>query len=296
MRKLMTARAGKTIVILAALLAGAVAVMAQEPAPAAAPEKPKDEGWKSTAELGYVVTGGNSSTSTFSLADTSTRKWAKDSLTFKAFILRSNATTLTRTAQGTETDYVLTVIKDRKLVAENYFLSALYDRRLAEKVVAQFGLAWDRNRFAGVASRVIFTAGTGYAWVETKKTVFKTDAGLTYNWRKYFGQSAQSFAGFRAAASFDQKFSDRSAFSSLFIFDDNLKRTSDWRYDWTNSISASISKSLALKTSLRMLYAHVPANENVPLFDAGGAPTGLTVPVPLKNRDTYFTTSLVINF
>ncbi len=296
MRRTMTARAGKMIVILAVLLAGAVAAFAQEPVPAAAPEKPKDEGWKSTAELGYVVTGGNSSTSTFSLADTSTRKWAKDSLTFKAFILRSNATTLTRSAQGTETDYVLTVTKDRKLVAENYFLGATYDRRLAEKVVAQFGFAWDRNKFAGVASRVIFTAGTGYAWVETKRTVFKTDAGLTYNWRKYFGQSAQSFAGFRAAASFDQKFSDRSGFSSLFIFDDNLKRASDWRYDWTNSITASISKSLALKTALRMLYAHVPANENVPLLDPAGDPTGLTVPIPLKNRDTYFTTSIVINF
>ena len=296
MRRIMTGQAGKTVILLAAVLAGAMAALAQEPAPAAAPEKPKDEGWKSTAELGYVVTGGNSSTSTFSLADTSTRKWAKDTLTFKAFILRSNATTQTRTAQGTEIDYVLTVTKDRNLVAENYFLGAMYDRRLAEKVVAQFGLAWDRNKFAGVASRVVFTAGTGYAWVETKKTVFKTDAGLTYNWRKYIGQSAQSFAGFRAAASFDQKFSDRSGFSSLFIFDDNLKRTADWRYDWTNSISASISKSVALKTALRMLYAHVPANENVPLFDPAGAPTGLTVPVPLKHRDTYFTTSIVVNF
>jgi len=38
------------------------------------------------------------------------------------------------------------------------------------------------------------------------------------------------------------------------------------------------------------------ADEAVPLFDLGGLPTGLTVPVPLKKVDTFFTTSIVINF
>jgi hypothetical protein len=61
-------------------------------------------------------------------------------------------------------------------------------------------------------------------------------------------------------------------------------------------VTASISKSLALKTSVRVLYAHLPANEAVPLFDLAGLPTGLTVPIPLKKHDTFFTTSIVVNF
>jgi putative salt-induced outer membrane protein YdiY len=284
------ASAKLTLALLAILAAGLV------PAWAEGEEPPKTEGWKSKAELGYVLTGGNSSTSTLSLADTSTRKWERDALTIKAFALRSKATTVTRTAVGTETDFTVVEQKTERLVAENFLVSVLYDHRLAKKVVLQFGLGWDRNKFAGLASRVIVTAGTGYAWAETSRTVFKTDGGFTYTLRKYFGKAASSFAGFRAIASFDQKILPTSSFTSQFIFDENLKRAVDWRYDWTNSVTASISKALALKASLRILYAHVPAEEMVPLFDLAGQPTGQTVPVPLKRVDTFFTTSLVVNF
>ncbi len=279
----------------ALLLATAFAL---RPAPARGEEEKKGllGPWKDTAELSFVMTGGNSATSTFSFGNTLKRNWAKDSLTIKAFALSSRATTVSRTAQGTETDYTVLEEKRTNLVAENFALSGLYDHRLSQKFVLQFGLGWDRNKFAGVAGRVIMTAGTGYAWVETKRTTLKTEGGLTYTWRKYFGQSASSFAGFRAIALFEQKILETSTVASTFIFDDNLKRTVDWRYDWTNSLAASISKVLALKTSLRLLYAHLPAEQAVPLFDLGGNATGLTVPVPLKRLDSIFTTSIVINF
>lgn len=275
---------------------GLLAFVAVRPAPARAEDKGLLGAWKVTAELSYVVTGGNTATSAFSLANTFRRNWEKDVLTIKTFALRSHSTTVTRTAVGTETDFSVVEQKTKRLVAENYLIAAQYDRRLGKKVVAQFGFGWDRNRFAGVAGRVILTAGTGYAWIETNRTQFKTDGGLTYTLRKYFGLPTSSFAGFRGIATFEQKLFDTSAFASQFIFDENLKRTADWRYDWTNSVTASISKSLALKTSVRVLYAHLPADEAIPLFDPDGLPTGLTVPVPLKKLDTFFTTSIVINF
>jgi len=224
------------------------------------------------------------------------RSWAKDSLTIKTFTLSSHATTATRTAVGTETDFDIVELKTKRLVAENFMVATQYDHRLSQKVVAEFGLSWDRNQFSGVASRFILSAGTGYAWVETKRTKFKTDGGFTYTLRKYIGQPASSFAGFRGIATFEQKILETSSFLSQFIFDENLKRTVDWRYDWTNSVSASISRSLVLKTSLRILYAYLPADEAVPLVDLNGLPTGLTVQVPLKKLDTIFTTSIVINF
>jgi putative salt-induced outer membrane protein YdiY len=281
---------------------GAAAVLALltfaalDPAPARAENKGLLGPWKATAEVSFVVTGGNTATAAFSLANTFKRSWEKDALTVKTYVLSSHATTVTRTAVGTETDFSVIEQKTERLVAENFLVSGMYDHRLSKKVVVQVGLGWDRNRFAGLASRVVFTAGTGYAWIETDRTQFKTDGGLTYTLRKYFGTPASSFAGFRAIGSFEQKLFDSSAFVSQFIFDENLKRTVDWRYDWTNSLTASISKSLALKTSVRLLHAHLPANEAVPLFDLEGLPTGLTVPVPLKKVDTLFTTSIVINF
>jgi len=252
--------------------------------------------WKATAEVSYVVTSGNTSTSAFSLGTSFTRKWANDSLLFKSYILRSNATTTTRTARGTEIDFDIIENRVERLVAENYLLAGQYDRRVSKKLAAQAGMSWDRNRFAGVDDRVILTMGFGYSWVEAKRTTIKTDAGLTYTWRQYVNQDTMSFGGLRFNLSAVQKVLDNSSLSTQFIFDENLKKMTDWRFDWTNSVTASISKSLALKTSFRTIYTHLPALQGLPLFDLEGLPTGLTVFVPLKRLDTFLTTSIVINF
>jgi len=252
--------------------------------------------WAATAEVSYVVTGGNTSTSALSLGTSLSRKWRNDSFLLKSYILKSNATTTTRTAQGTVDDFDILEETVTRKVAENYLVSGQYDRRISKRLLGQAGISWDRNRFAGVDDRVIVTTGIGYGWVETPRTLVKTSAGMTYTIRQYVGQDAESFAGFRLSVSGDHKVFENSSLSTLFVFDDNLKRTSDWRFDWLNSVSASISRSLALKISLRMLYTNIPALQDLPLIDLVGDPTGLFVPFPLKKLDTFLTTSLVINF
>lgn len=268
--------------------------------PSAAEETKEKPGllgpWKATAELSYVVTGGNTATSAFSLGTNLSRKWTKDSLSFKSFILRSTATTYDRWAVGTETDFEVIEETTQALVAENFLISGLYERHLSKKLLGQLGASWDRNKFAGVERRYMVIAGLGYAWIEKEKTNIKMNAGLTYSSRKYIGQEATSFAGFRFDLLGEQKFSDKSSFSTLFVFDENLKEMKDWRFDWTNSLTASISQAIALKASYKMLYAHLPATAFLPLFDNLGLPTGLTVPYSLKKLDSFFTTSLVINF
>ncbi len=252
--------------------------------------------WKATAELSYVVTGGNTATSAFSLGTNLTRKWARDSLTFKTYILRSTATTYKRWAVGTETDFHIVEEASRNLVAENFLLSGAYERKFSSKLLGQLGASWDRNKFAGVDRRYMVIAGLGYAWIEKEKTNVKMNAGLTYSSRKYIGQETASFAGFRFDLAGEQKFSDKSSFSTIFVFDENLKEMKDWRFDWTNSLTASVSRALALKASYKMLYANLPATGFLPLLDNLGQPTGLTVPYSLKKLDSFFTTSLVINF
>jgi len=276
--------------LLALLVAGPAAVNGQE----------KKNGlfhpWAATAEVSYVVTGGNTSTSALSLGTTFSRKWARDTLLFRSYILTSNSTTTTRTAHGTEDDYTIIESKITRQVAANYLLAGQYDRHISKNLAGQAGLSWDRNRFAGVDDRVIVTTGFGYGWVGSPRTQIKTSAGLTYTMRQYVGQSTESFAGFRLTVSGDQKILDSSSVSTQFLFDDNLSRSSDWRFDWANSVTASISKSLALKVILRTLYANVPALQSLSLIDPLGDPTGLFVSVPLKKLDTFLTTSLVINF
>ncbi len=296
----MAKRASRPGSLILSAVVGLLAGLAAGPGAAAQDAPQKKEGllgpWAATAEVSYVVTGGNSSTSALSIGTSFTRKWTKDTMLFKAFVLNSRSKTTTRTAQGTEADYDILEQTVTRKVAENFLLSGQYDRRVSKKLSAQGGVSWDRNRFAGVNSRVMIGAGFGYLWVEKAETIVKSSAGLTYTLRQYVGQDAESFAGFRVSTSGDQKLSKSSSFATLFVFDDNLKNTPDWRIDWTNSLTASISKSLALKVSLRTLYAHLPANQNLPLFDPLGEPTGLFVPYPLQHLDIYLTTSVVLNF
>ncbi|MGQ9801180.1 MAG: DUF481 domain-containing protein [Candidatus Saccharicenans sp.] len=162
--------------------------------------------WKVTAELSYVVTGGNTATSAFSLGTGLTRKWTKDSLTLKTFILRSTATTYNRWAVGTETDYSIVEEATKALVAENYLISGGYERKFTSKLLGQLGLSWDRNKFAGVDRRYMVSAGLGYVWIEKERTSVKINAGLTYSSRKYIGQETTSFAGFRFDLLGEQKF------------------------------------------------------------------------------------------
>jgi putative salt-induced outer membrane protein YdiY len=252
--------------------------------------------WAAKAEVSYVVTGGNTSTSALSLGTTFSRTWTNDTLQFRSYILTSNATTTSRIARGTEEDFDIVETRTTRKVAENYLLAGQYDRKIFDGLTGQAGLSWDRNRFAGVDDRFIFTAGLGLGMIAKPRTQVKTSAGLTFTRRQYVGQDMESFAGMRFALAGEQKILDSSSFSTAFVFDDNLKYGKDWRFDWANSVSASISKSLALKVSLRTLFANVPALQNLSLVDELGEPTGLTVPYPLKKLDTFLTTSVVINF
>jgi hypothetical protein len=252
--------------------------------------------WNATAEVSYVVTGGNTSTSAFSLGTSLSRKWTRDTLLFKGYILNSRSTTTTRTAQGTETDFIINEDSVSRKVAENYLLSGQYDRRISKILTGQAGLSWDRNRFAGVDDRIMVATGFGLVWVDKARAQLKSSAGLTYTVRQYVGEDWESFAGFRLTVQGEQKVFESSSVSTNFTFDDNLKRTADWRFDWINSVTASISKSLALKVSLRTIFTHIPALQSLALFDALGEPTGLFVYVPLKKLDMFLTTSIVINF
>lgn len=282
-----------------AILLGALAGLGLGPAAGLAQEAPKPGlfgPWQATAEISYVVTGGNTATSAFSLGTSFTRKWTKDALLFKGFILNSNSTTVTKTAQGTETDFDIIESKLTRKVAESYLLAGQYDRKISKKLAGQAGASWDRNRFAGIDDRAILTAGLGFACIDKPRTQLKTSAGLTYTFRRYVAQDWESFGGLRLTLSAEQKVFEASSLSSVFIFDENLKDAPDWRFDWSNSVTATLNRKLALKVSLRSLYAHRPALQDIPLFDLLGEPTGLTVAVPLKSLDMFFTTSVVINF
>lgn len=253
--------------------------------------------WKKTIELSYVVTGGNTVSSSFSLGNTLIRTPnEKDTYTIKTYFLRSHSTTITQKAVGTEDNYTIEEEKTRRLTAENYLISGQYDHRATGRLLTTLAFVWDRNKFSGVEGRALWTAGAGLVLADSLGSKVKTHAGVSFTIRKYTAQSLSSFLGFRYSFSWDQKLFDNAFFATSFIFDDNLAKISDWRYEWASSLTAPLSKSLALKTSLKIIRTHRPPEIQVPLFNPDGSETGLFVYVPRHKVDTFFTTTIVLNF
>jgi len=253
-------------------------------------------GWADKAELSYLMTGGNAVTSTLGISNILIRTWANDQIKFQVSAVRAHATTSTRRAVGTADRFSIAEEKSKQLVAENYFADLQYDRKISDRWSAAIGLGWDRNRFSGVESRFVAAAGAQTVWIAAAKTKFKTDYHVTWTARKYISAEQSTFLGFRGTWDFEQKLTETTTLSSQLLVDESLKDLADWRGDMVNALGVAMSKNLALKVSLRLLYANKPAQEKIPLDSAEGISTGLTVLHGLKKLDSIVTTSLVVNF
>jgi putative salt-induced outer membrane protein YdiY len=251
-------------------------------------------GWSDQAELSYVLTAGNSESTTLGFKNELKRTWQAAIFSFKAAGIRAESTTVTRTAVGTQDNFVLTEHEDSALTAEAYLLSGRYDRKVSDFLFWYAGAGWDRNRFSGIENRAVVEGGLGNVWVDGDNLKFKTSYALTYTDQEDVVEVPDqdgTFAGLRLGTDFLYKFGEDTTYQNVLTVDDNLDDTSDWRADMVNSLTVAMTKRLALKAGLRWLYDAQPASTTVPL-----TPTGGLVLVELEELDTFFTTSLVINW
>lgn len=248
-------------------------------------------GWTEVAELTFVITGGNASSSTLGLKTTAERLWEKTSFKFSAGALRAESGTVTRTASGTPDDFTISESTETKVTAENYFLKGRLDRSLSESSFLYGGADWDRNTFAGLQNRYGLGAGPGRSWIDEDTRRFKTDLGLTYTIQDDVIENPDiedSFAGIRASYDFFHKLTETTDFFSGLVVDD-LKTTEDFRANWTNAVAVTMSERLALKTTLQLLYDNDPALTAVPLGDT-------EVLTPLGKLDSVFSIAIVASF
>jgi len=275
-----------------AVLAGATFARAED----------KKLGWADTAELSYVLTAGNSQTTTLGFKDTLIRTWADALFTLKAGGIRSKATTPRWSAVAPDpNDLTIFEIVDgaSEVSAENYYFSAAYDRNVSKAFYWHVGAGWDRNQFAGIDNRYVGEAGVGNVWKDTDHLRFRTTYSATYTAQKETVDNPalkNNFIGARLISDYLQKLGANTTYVNTLVLDENLDETKDWRADMINSVAVSMSRNLALKASLQWLYDNTPSFKEVDLLLSDGSSTGLKVPVELKKLDTIFTTSLVVNF
>ncbi len=271
---------------------------------ALAPDDDPDEplsGFYDTADLSLVITGGNSSTTTFGLHNLAEYYWEPSSLRFNfGGLVTDSRPPEERTAVETGDGGFEVIEGDRQKTAENYFANLRYDYSLSDRVYAFTIGGWERNPFAGFNDR--WQAALGLGWIAIGKDRTKLDVDLAGTWTSespVLG-GTNDFGGLRLAYAFEQHVAEKTLFLSTLVLDQNLQNTDDLRADWFNAIEVSITDLIFLRTSFRILWRNDPLYETLPLYDASGNPVvdgggnQVEVPSQLNSTDTYFVTSLVL--
>lgn len=267
-----------------------------------AEEAPPAKSWTNKTELAYVLTAGNSESSTLGFKNDFQRVWDKNTLTVKAGAIRVESTKFSRTALNDPGGVVVVTDEVTETTAENYFLNGRYERKLSDRFFWFVGAGWNRDRFAGIEDRYIGEAGAGNQWVDTDAMKWKTYYAATYTDETDVARDpvtgepfGDSFAGARLGSDFVWKFTATAEYQNITDYYYNFDDSNDWRGDMLNSLSVAMNKVLALKASLLWKYRNQPSFEEVTLLNP--APGGPFVALyELDELDTIFTTSLVINF
>jgi putative salt-induced outer membrane protein YdiY len=259
---------------------------------AADEEEEKKLGWSDSAELAYVLTAGNSETSTL------TREWERALFKSRIAAIRAESTTLTQVAIGTVGDFTVDETKTTETTAENYFIDARYDRKITDRFF-WYGLgSWFRNEFSGIQNRYVGAAGVGNIWYDREDLKFSTDYGVTFTKQEDVVEvpgADDTFPGLRFHWDYLNQWGKVTIYENELNLDFNVDESSDWRGAMVNSLTVAMSKTLALKVGLTWIYQNEPAYAQIPLVGPG-VPADTTVPVQLDELDTIFTTSLVVTF
>lgn len=249
---------------------------------------PPPRPWSDTADVSLIFTSGNSQNTNFAGSNKFLYKWTKSELTIDAAALRTESKDRVLTNPAGHADES----RDSKVTAESYAAGGKYRYTITEGFFWYTGLGWMRNRPAGIDSRYAGGGGVGYRFLKTEGTSLVGEAGVDYTKEKQINGDRNSFAGAREFLGFDRALSPTSKFNAELEVLENFKESKDLRAKVMTSVTASLTKKLALKAGYTVLYDNQPVVVDVP-GDTAGVATDTFV---FDRVDSIFAASLVINF
>jgi len=271
-------------------------------APAGAQDEEEDPrtGWLDSAEVSFVITGGNSQSSTLGLKNKLERRWEKSSFKWNVSAVRVETTTLTQIATLLPPgDVEVTEEKTREITAENYQSSASFERKISKRLFWRLGSDVLRNEFSGIDYRWSGVAGLGHTWFDRMKTALQTSYGLAVTTQRDVvpvPDRAETFLAGRLAWDYRLGLTSTTTFNSVFSLEQNLSDFGDTRIDTTNDVAVRMGDRLALKVSLQLQFVTLPALIDLNVLSENGEDKGLSVTIPARKLDSFFNIALVFDF
>ena len=267
-------RAARSVPLLAAAVClGALVV------PAAAQDEDEaepDPGWTNETELSLALTGGNSTARTFGFGNSLQYAGESSRLQVRLNGLRSRTAVDPFLLVAPGIRFPLTGAPDDPAVAlvapgsepeaEHYELTGRYDMEIGERFFWNAGGSWDRNREAGILSRYSAFGGLGNVWSDGEALRLSTTYAVSITNRREETEDpgkAGRFAGARLGLDYRSRVNDAIIHDGVLAANINLGSPSDYSLNATTAMSVSLSRRLALRVSLQLLYENDPALEDV---------------------------------
>lgn len=211
----------KNLALLVSTLLVSPAVVAQQP--------PDSDGWKSSAEIGFVSTSGNTETETLNArAKTSTERgqW-RHSL---------QASALNSSDQNDTT-------------AEKYTLGGQSDYKLEEPAYLFVTVNYEKDRFSGFDYQISEAVGYGRRVVDRKNLSLDLEIGPGARQTKLDGGKSNSEGIIRGGAKFHWGISDNSNFAEILTIEAGEDTTITQS---ETSLSSQVSGNLSMKLTLNI--------------------------------------------
>ncbi len=262
--------------------------------PALAQDDERELGSANSTELGLVLTAGNSNTANFNVRNLYAYNWENADLDWEFGILRASSGD-DRFAVGNEDDFEL-IEPDTEPDNSRIFTNIRYTRNINSRFFWYARAFAERDEPADIDYRVTPSVGAGNTWIDNETHRFRTGYGVSYTAEELKLEGGSSFVGYQLFYELNSAVAGSTTVESNLTWDGSFEEAGDYRFDWLNGVGVSMTDTIALKASLRLVYRNQPALEEIDLqTEILAIPIGKVI-VPKKKLDTAFTTSLVISF
>jgi putative salt-induced outer membrane protein len=207
----------------------------------------KDDGqWRAALGLGASYATGNTDSTTFTLSGDAVRKTKEDkwSIYGNALYGKSNG------------------IKS----ADALRLGSRYDWNFGQAFFAFGSADAERDKIAGLNSRLGLGAGVGYHVINAPDTTWDVFGGAGYTFDRYdtprvIGNNTltdYNYANLLLGEESTHKLGESTSFKQRFVAYPNLKDNSAWRSQFDAGLSVAMSKALNLNVGLANRYNNAP--------------------------------------
>ena len=191
-----------------------------------------------TLDLGLVNSSGNSNVTSLNVGDK--LSWAAGRV-----ILTQNAKVLYGRTEGVTT-------------SESYDAGARAQYPLSKRIGVYALVAFQRDPFAGVASRWAGGPGLSAAVLQTPHDTLGVETGITEERQRSTANVTQSFAAERTAASYKHLFQGKAFATQTLELIANLETMDDLRLNSETALTAPLSKQVGLRVSYVIRFDNQP--------------------------------------